>query len=166
MVNRQWFSRRVSFAAEICRPSSRREFVDDIFLISRSNLARPVLAVCVVQAAFAFVSYTSWLQAASAGMSLAVFLIGFATIVYAIGMWSITLEKDWMLALVGIGVVCAALAVFAAMTSLSGFLGSKLFVAHPIALVAVGFALFLIGLAVLNYARSCWARLEFAKLAR
>ena len=148
-VKRQWFSRRPLFANELCRPNSRREFIDDIFLISRSNLARPVLAVCTIQAALAFVSYNSWLQAASAGIGLAVLLIGFATISYAVGMWAITLEKDWMLTLVFGGVVCGALGVFAAVTGLSGFLGSKLFVAHPMALATVGFAMFLIGLAVL-----------------
>jgi|GEM_PF-4356007 len=166
VVNRHWSSRRIFFASELCRPSSRREYVDDIFLISRSNLARPVLAVCSVQAALALVSYSSWLHAASAGMGLAIFLIGFAMICYATGMWSITLEKDWMLSLVAIGMLFGGVAVLMAVASLSGILGSKSFVAHPIALAIIGFALLLIGYAVLNYARSCWTRIEFAKLVR
>ena len=166
VVIRRWFTRRTSFASELCRPCSRREFVDDIFLISQSNVARPVLAVCAVQAALAFVSYSSWLQAATVGTGLGVFLIGFATICYAAGMFSITLENDWMLLLVFGATVCGVLAIIAAVISLSSHFGSKLMLAHPFALGLVGLALFLIGCGLLAYARSCWSRLEFASLVR
>ena len=158
-----WFPRRLTLPQEACRPVSRRELVNDIFIVNLRNVVWFPLALLFLAGMFLFLRFglrwnnLQWLAIQ------AVYVGGMLVYVYGANLLALSQRHDWSVGLVAILSFIVWIASFVLVLSLREFRLDSVEVGQW-SVLYTGAVLFLIGAAVTAAARIRWGNMEIGMI--
>lgn len=159
----RWRQRKAVFGYELCRPISRSTFVDDLFAEFRRNAV--ILPVClVVISSLSCVIQSVSLSSVGWALGLAALAFGVSLLLYAVVMWLLADDREWVPIVVGLLTLLLLFASIALIMWLSGTTSRSVAV-KPSMIALVGLLLASIGGVIFQSAKRRWLTLEFATLA-
>lgn len=162
-VHLNWAPRRLMFAQELLRPITRQDFVDELFSTTRHQVLWLPLAVVGISAVFLFSRFGLSVETTALWLAELAYIAGVSIFVYGCGMYSLSLQREWAMGLVGLAsflsIVASAIIIEFASRDVSGLIRIA-----PATLAYLGLLFIACGAVLTTLAKLRWTQLEFGML--